>query len=203
MRGGSIVLYLPQPMSPSLCSALMQNIKQPLWMVQEKKQIPVTEILVVRCIFAFRCTVSMLVTFPPPPEEYKMRDLLCAMHLKTAHGCFFSWYIHSYLGLSFLLHHLTVPTSLSFSLFLIGYCQSNKNLHPFSNVKNVVQMFLIVIIKAKSGYVSTLTCGLLWMRLLSLVPLNHSFLHSLTTRRRNIFIHKIDTENGKMQQLNF
>lgn len=29
-----------------------------------------------------------------------------------------------------------------------------KNLHPFSNVENVVQMFLIVIIKGKSGYVA-------------------------------------------------
>lgn len=32
--------------------------------------------------------------------------------------------------------------------------KKKKNLHPFSNVENVVQMFLIVIIKAKSGYVT-------------------------------------------------
>lgn len=46
---------------------------------------------------------------------------------------------------------------------------SQKTLHPFSNVENVVQMFLIVIIKAKSGYVKVVwswifnvQCYILW-----------------------------------------
>lgn len=41
--------------------------------------------------------------------------------------------------------------------------EKNNTLHPFSNVENVVQMFLIVIIKAKSGYIK---CGLLLIALL-------------------------------------
>lgn len=51
--------------------------------------------------------------------------------------------------------------------FLSSYCQpkrkinnKKKNPHPFSNVENVVQMFLIVIIKAKSGYVQA---GSMWV----------------------------------------
>lgn len=59
-----------------LCAALMQNVKQPSWMDQ-KKQIPVTEILVVGCILAHRCVVSVLVTVPPLFKEYKVRGCVC------------------------------------------------------------------------------------------------------------------------------
>lgn len=61
----------------------------------------------------------------------------------------------------FLLHLLAVPdfSVPQFVFIAVTVSQKKKktrkkkNLHPFSNVENVVQMFLIVIIKAKSGYV--------------------------------------------------
>ena len=62
----------------------------------------------------------------------------------------------------FLLHFHTVPIPLFLRLFSKQLLSAKtQTLHPFSNVENVVQMFLIVIIKTKSGYVK---CGLLlWL----------------------------------------
>lgn len=76
----------------------------------------------------------------------------------------FFWYVPSCLGPTYiqLLFSTSSPCTLPFSfllhsLFTVSQKWNKKatknTLHPFSNVENVVKMFLIVIIKAKSGYV--------------------------------------------------
>lgn len=88
----------------------------------------------------------------PPRETYKqtgafllIRPQLFRSHLYTAP--FFLLPLHALplFPFYYIVHLLSAKNEIK---------KATKNtLHPFSNVENVVKMFLIVIIKAKSGYV--------------------------------------------------
>ena len=83
----------------------------------------------------------------PYKEEYRQDIFFCYTKKKL--------FFPPTIQLLFLLHFNAIPSRLSLHLFPWPLLSAKKIqlLHPFSNVENVVQMFLIVIIKAKSGYV--------------------------------------------------